>query len=176
MPHHVPLFMRPGGCFICDLRYFFIYSQDKISYGGNKAPANRTWEKFLISDVFWRDLAEIRRLKLLSKIKKMGTHQKMKLKMKKYWKTWSDSESKNDYQGSYTTTRTYGIGIVQMSWGFCLPLLFSPSFFAYMLYDLIIQLPPGGPGASPPTFGVCSPDLLILRSVFWLAFHGAQIR
>ena len=31
---------------------------------------------------------------------------------------------------------------------------------------------PGVPGASPPTFGVCSPGLLILRLVFWLAFHG----
>ena len=46
----------------------------------------------------------------------------------------------------------------------------------YMLYDTVIQLPPGGPGASPATFGVSPPDLLILRSVFWLAFHGAQIR
>ena len=75
-----------------------------------------------------------------------------------------------------TTTRTYQFGIVQMSVAFCLPLLFSPSFFAYMLYARGIQLPPGVPGASPPTFGVSSPDLLILRSVFWLAFHGAQIR
>ena len=56
------------------------------------------------------------------------------------------------------------------------PLLFSASFFAYMLYILDIQLPPGVPVPSLPTFGVSRPDLLILRSVFWLAFHGAQIR
>ena len=33
--------------------------------------------------------------------KKMGTHPKMKLKMKKCWKTWSDSEIKNDRQNPY---------------------------------------------------------------------------
>ena len=42
-----------------------------------------------------------------------------------------------------TTTRTYQCGIVQMPVAFCLALLFSPSFFAYMLYDTVIQLPPG---------------------------------
>ena len=61
--------------------------------------------------------------------------------------------------GTLTTTRTYGIGIVQMSVGKCFPLLFSPSFFAYMLYDLIIQLPPGGQGHPyPPSVfptGIC---------------------
>ena len=50
----------------------------------------------------------------------------------------------------YTTTRTYQSGIVQMSWGNSFPLLFSPSFFAYMLYESLIQLPPGGQGHPHP--------------------------
>ena len=43
-----------------------------------------------------------------------------------------------------------------MSVAFCRPLLFFPSLFAYMLYVGNIQLPPGAPGACPPTFGVVS--------------------
>ena len=59
----------------------------------------------------------------------------------------------------HTTTRTYQFGIVQMSVGKCDALLFSHSFFAYMLYERLIQLPPGGQGHPyPPSVfptGIC---------------------
>ena len=59
----------------------------------------------------------------------------------------------------YTNTRAHYFAIVQMSVAFCLPLLFSPSFFAYMLYVRIIQLPPGGQGHPHPPLqfpdGIC---------------------
>ena len=41
---------------------------------------------YLISDVFWRDLAEIRRLKLLSKIEKNGNAPKNEVEDEKMLK------------------------------------------------------------------------------------------